>query len=243
MSSKPILSQVLFIFLNLLFLALVVNCTRNCNNPPDHSSKHKHKHKHHKHKSSSPSSPSPPTPETPKLPPRLPVPYVSPPMPYPGTPKLPPVFPGTPKLPPGYPMPSSPPFVFPPGIPNVPGFPLPSSPPFPFPPRAPRIPGFPLPRISPPLPGSPKTETCPRDAFRFGACAKVLGGLVGGQVGTAPKQPCCSLFGGLVEAEAAVCLCTAIKANVLGFNLNVPVAISMVLNVCEMRTPPNFQCS
>ncbi|WOG83275.1 hypothetical protein DCAR_0102450 [Daucus carota subsp. sativus] len=239
MSSKPSLSQVLFIFLNLLFLALVVNCTRNCNNPPDH--KHKHKHKHHKHKSSSPSSPTPPAPESPKLPPV-----------FPGTPRLPPAFPlpssppyafpGTPRLP-GFPLPSSPPFAFPPGTPPVPGFPLPTSPPFAFPPRTPRVPGFPLPRISPPLPGSPKTETCPRDAFRFGACAKVLGGLVGGEVGKAPKQPCCSLFGGLVEAEAAVCLCTAIKANFLGFNLNIPVAISMVLNVCEMRTPPNFQCS
>ncbi|KAL8158273.1 hypothetical protein AgCh_002828 [Apium graveolens] len=108
--------------------------------------------------------------------------------------------------------------------------PLPSSPPF----------AFPLPRVSPPstFPKSRKSGTCPRDAIRFGACAKVLGGLIGGQVGSPPKKPCCRLFGGLVEAEAAVCLCTAIKANVFGFNLNVPVSIGLVLNACDMITPP-----
>ncbi|XP_062180699.1 14 kDa proline-rich protein DC2.15-like [Phragmites australis] len=33
-------------------------------------------------------------------------------------------------------------------------------------------------------------------------------------------DPCCSLLDGLVDLEAAICLCTAIKANNLGINLN-----------------------
>lgn len=130
-----------------------------------------------------------------------------------------------PKLPPRFPLPSSPPLA----IPDTPVLP----------------PAFPLPRVSPPsaFPNSRKSGTCPRDAIRFGACAKVLGGLLGAQVGTPPKKPCCRLFGGLVEAEAAVCLCTAVKAKVFGFNLNVPVSIGLVLNACDMKTPPGFQCS
>ncbi|WOH16120.1 hypothetical protein DCAR_0935669 [Daucus carota subsp. sativus] len=119
-----------------------------------------------------------------------------------------------------------------------PRFPLPSSPQ-----SAPNSPE--LPPVSPPLafPNSRKSGTCPRNAIRFGACTKVLGGLLGVRAGTAPKKPCCRLFGGLVEVESAVCLCTAIKANVLGSNLNIPISLGLLLNVCDIQTPPGFQCS
>jgi hypothetical protein len=46
-------------------------------------------------------------------------------------------------------------------------------------------------------------------------------------VGLPPTEPCCPLLDGLVDLEAAVCLCTAIKANVLGIHLN----LSLVLNL------------
>nr|KAJ0199385.1 hypothetical protein LSAT_V11C600318620 [Lactuca sativa] len=76
------------------------------------------------------------------------------------------------------------------------------------------------------------TETCPRDALKLGVCANLLGGL-----------PCCSLIQGLADLEAAVCLCTAIKANVLGINLNVPLSLSLLVNVCGGEVPNGFVCS
>ncbi|XP_031096045.1 14 kDa proline-rich protein DC2.15-like [Ipomoea triloba] len=83
---------------------------------------------------------------------------------------------------------------------------------------------------------------CPRDALKLGVCANLLGGLVGAVVGTPPTLPCCSLIAGLADLEAAVCLCTAIRANVLGINLNIPVALSLVLNDCGRQVPNGFTC-
>ncbi|PPD87695.1 hypothetical protein GOBAR_DD15334 [Gossypium barbadense] len=61
-------------------------------------------------------------------------------------------------------------------------------------------------------------------------------------VGSPPVMPCCSLLNGLVDLEAAACLCTAIRANVLGLNLNIPVSLSLLLNVCSRNVPTGFQC-
>ncbi|XP_022922132.1 14 kDa proline-rich protein DC2.15-like [Cucurbita moschata] len=83
---------------------------------------------------------------------------------------------------------------------------------------------------------------CPRDTLKLGVCAKLLGGLLDVTVGKPPVTPCCSLIEGLVDLEAAVCLCTAIKANVLGKNLNVPVSLSLLLNVCKKNVPEGFKC-
>ncbi|CAI9274241.1 unnamed protein product [Lactuca saligna] len=67
----------------------------------------------------------------------------------------------------------------------------------------------------------PSDAACPIDSLKLGVCANVLGRLLGLDVGNPPNRPCCSLIEGLVDLEAATCLCTAIKANVLGINLNV----------------------
>ncbi|PPD79681.1 hypothetical protein GOBAR_DD23399 [Gossypium barbadense] len=83
---------------------------------------------------------------------------------------------------------------------------------------------------------------CPRDALKLGVCADLLGGLLNVTIGTPPVQPCCSLIQGLADLEAAVCLCTAIKANILGINLNVPLSLSLLLNVCSKKVPSGFQC-
>lgn len=91
-------------------------------------------------------------------------------------------------------------------------------------------------------PPAPK-PTCPRDTLKLGVCANVLNDLVHLVVGTPPKTPCCSLIKGLVDLEAAVCLCTAIKANILGINLNVPVSLSLLLNFCGKKVPSGFQCA
>ncbi|KAF5204687.1 14 kDa proline-rich protein DC2.15 [Thalictrum thalictroides] len=84
---------------------------------------------------------------------------------------------------------------------------------------------------------------CPRDALKLGVCANLLGGLVSVEVGTPPDHPCCHLIKGLVDLEAAACLCTAIKAKVLDIiNLNVSLSISLLLNTCGHRDPSGFKC-
>ncbi|KAK4260407.1 hypothetical protein QN277_003524 [Acacia crassicarpa] len=96
-------------------------------------------------------------------------------------------------------------------------------------------------------PSSPSSSggnqpSCPTDALKLGVCADVLG-LINVQLGNPPKTPCCSLIQGLADLEAAVCLCTALKANVLGINLNIPIDLSLILNYCGKGVPKGFQCA
>ncbi|CAN1748122.1 pEARLI1-like lipid transfer protein 2 [Linum perenne] len=109
--------------------------------------------------------------------------------------------------------------------------------------------GCPTPKPKPkPKPTPTPTPTpsgggkCPIDALKLGICADVLGSLLKLKIGNPPVKPCCSLINGLVDLEAAVCLCTAIKANLLGINLNVPLSLSLLLNVCDKKVPSGFQC-
>ncbi|KAJ1375456.1 Hydrophobic seed protein [Sesbania bispinosa] len=90
---------------------------------------------------------------------------------------------------------------------------------------------------------SPATKGCPRDALKLGVCAKLLNGPIGAVVGSPPDHPCCSVLEGLLDLEVAVCLCTAIKANILGINLNIPISLSLLLNACEKNPPSDFQCA
>ncbi|CAH2071469.1 unnamed protein product [Thlaspi arvense] len=62
-------------------------------------------------------------------------------------------------------------------------------------------------------------------------------------LGQPSAQPCCSVIQGLVDLDAAVCLCTALRANVLGINLHVPISLSVLLNVCNKNLPSGFQCA
>ncbi|KAK4365240.1 hypothetical protein RND71_016598 [Anisodus tanguticus] len=99
-----------------------------------------------------------------------------------------------------------------------------------------------------PTPSTPSTPSskgkCPKDTLKLKVCANLLNDLVHLVIGSSPaKTPCCSLIQGLVDLDAAVCLCTAIKANVLGINLNVPVSLSLLLNNCGKYVPKNFQCA
>jgi hypothetical protein len=102
----------------------------------------------------------------------------------------------------------------------------------------PQIPTVPIP--DPTYDPSPK-GTCPINALKLGVCAKVLT-LVNAKLGAPPTLPCCSLIRGLADLEAAACLCTALKANVLGLHLNVPISLSLILNNCG-RNNSGFQCS
>ncbi|XP_017233793.1 14 kDa proline-rich protein DC2.15 [Daucus carota subsp. sativus] len=96
----------------------------------------------------------------------------------------------------------------------------------------------------PNLPGSATSSYYPGgkcDLLKLGVCANVLN-LVDVVVGSPPTLPCCSLIEGLVDLEAALCLCTAIRANILGIDLNIPIALSLVLNNCGKQVPSGFEC-
>ncbi|KAG1354478.1 14 kDa proline-rich protein DC2.15 [Cocos nucifera] len=98
------------------------------------------------------------------------------------------------------------------------------------------------PSPTPPKPSpSPSKGKCPMNTLKLGVCADVLKALVV-NIGKPPKKPCCTLLEGLVDLEAAVCLCTALKANILGIKLNIPIDLSLLLNYCGKKEPKGFQC-
>lgn len=114
----------------------------------------------------------------------------------------------------------------------------------PPPPHKPKpTPPKPSPPKPSPTPSPPSSGSCPRDTLKLAVCANVLNGLINVKLGQPPKLPCCSLLDGLVDLEAAVCLCTAIKANILGINLNIPVDLSLLLNYCGKNVPAGFKCT
>uniref|UniRef100_A0ACD5TIK0 Uncharacterized protein n=1 Tax=Avena sativa TaxID=4498 RepID=A0ACD5TIK0_AVESA len=90
---------------------------------------------------------------------------------------------------------------------------------------------------------------CPVDALKLGVCAEVLGGelanLLAGSRSTASrtKKPCCELISGLADLDAAVCLCTAIRAIVLGVvDLALPLQLGLLVDRCGKKLPAGFQC-
>ncbi|ERN02838.1 hypothetical protein AMTRI_Chr12g271410 [Amborella trichopoda] len=95
-----------------------------------------------------------------------------------------------------------------------------------------------------PAPTRPnRSPTCPRDALKLDVCADLLGGLVHLVVGSGARSRCCTLLSGLADLDVAVCLCIAIRANILGINLNIPVALSLLVNQCGRTLPNGFQCA
>ncbi|CAN6202855.1 unnamed protein product [Urochloa humidicola] len=83
---------------------------------------------------------------------------------------------------------------------------------------------------------------CPVNTVKLGVCADVLDGLIHATT-QKNKEPCCSLISGLADLEAAVCVCLAINANVLGINLDVAVDLSLLVNYCGRTVPAGFQCA
>ncbi|XP_010529080.1 PREDICTED: pEARLI1-like lipid transfer protein 1 [Tarenaya hassleriana] len=84
-----------------------------------------------------------------------------------------------------------------------------------------------------PCPPPPHSDTCPRDALGLNALNPVK----------AWQSSCCALIKDLVDL-----LCTALRANVLCINLNVPISLnnislSLVLNHCGKKDPSGFQCA
>ena len=101
---------------------------------------------------------------------------------------------------------------------------------------APKPKPTPSPKPKPTPSPSPSKPTCPKDTLKLAVCANLLGGLVGVEVGSSSAKPCCTLLQGLADIDAAVCLCTAIKANVLGINLNVPVSLACFLMLVTRKS-------
>lgn len=91
--------------------------------------------------------------------------------------------------------------------------------------------------------GGNNNGRCPRNALQLSVCVSLLNGLLGVVVGTQPTRPCCTLLAGLLDLDAAICLCTALRANVLGIvNLNLPLSLTLLLNACGRSMPANFVC-
>ncbi|PAL72214.1 hypothetical protein CEJ83_20150 [Acinetobacter baumannii] len=87
----------------------------------------------------------------------------------------------------------------------------------------------------------PPSQTCPIDTLKLGACVDVLGGLVHIGIGSSAKDACCPVLQGLLDLDAALCLCTTIKLKLLNINLIIPIALEVLID-CGKHPPPGFQC-
>ncbi|XP_022737189.1 36.4 kDa proline-rich protein-like [Durio zibethinus] len=177
------------------------------------------------------------------------------PRPNPPSTKHPPRHGGSPKVEPPSKKPPMPPVIVPPIIitPPITNPPV-ISPPTTNPPVTIPTPSAPYPPYSggPPSggggggggssPAPPTTQpTCPVNALKLGLCVDVLGGLVHIGLGNPVENACCPVLGGLLELEAAVCLCTAIRIKLLNLNIFIPLALQALIT-CGKNPPPGFLC-
>ncbi|KAJ4897588.1 36.4 kDa proline-rich protein-like [Raphanus sativus] len=212
-------------FLILLLLGfLAVSFACDCS--PPKPSPHPHKPPKHPSKPPKPPAVKPPKPPTVK------------PHPHPKPPTKPPTVKPHPHphpKPPTKPHPTPKPPTKPPTVKPPPSTPKPPT----KPPTVKPPPSTPKPPTHKP---PPVPETCPIDTLKLGACVDVLGGLIHIGLGKGyAKEKCCPVLGGLVDLDAAVCLCTTIKAKLLNINLIIPIALE-VLVACGKTPPPGFKC-
>ncbi|MCL7043095.1 hypothetical protein MKW94_019100 [Papaver nudicaule] len=85
-------------------------------------------------------------------------------------------------------------------------------------------------------------EMCPVDGIKLGSCVDVLGGILGIVSGGSPKEKCCPLLEGIADLDAALCLCTTIKAKLLNINIVLPIALQVLIQDCGKHPPPEFTC-
>ncbi|CAK8568603.1 unnamed protein product [Lathyrus sativus] len=114
------------------------------------------------------------------------------------------------------------------------------SPPSPNPTPSPVAPSSPNPTPSAnTTPPSPQGQ-CPIDSLKLRDCVGLLGLINYGNPPFGGK--CCALINGLVDLEAATCLCIALKANVLGINLSIPISLSAIISACHKTVPSEYKC-
>ena len=70
----------------------------------------------------------------------------------------------------------------------------------------------------------------------------LLGGLVHIGLGDPVVNQCCPVLSGLVELEAAICLCTTLKLKLLNLKIYVPLALQLLVT-CGKTPPPGYTCS
>ncbi|CAL9165565.1 unnamed protein product [Musa hybrid cultivar] len=123
---------------------------------------------------------------------------------------------------------------------------------FPRPPSSKRPPKHLPPYTNPPVvgppaegggapPGTSPPATCSLDILKLGLCLDVLGGLVHVGLGKPAENVCCPVLQGLLELEAATCLCTAIKLRLLDLDIYIPLALQ-VLITCGKDPAPGYLC-
>lgn len=93
----------------------------------------------------------------------------------------------------------------------------------------------------PPPPGSSSGGSCPLNALKLGACVDVLGGLINATIGDPAVNTCCPVLQGVLELEAALCLCTTIRLKLLNLNIILPIALELFVQ-CGLTPPPGFTC-
>ncbi|KAF7038825.1 hypothetical protein CFC21_048940 [Triticum aestivum] len=85
--------------------------------------------------------------------------------------------------------------------------------------------------------------SCPINPLKITVCSNVLL-LLKLRINVPETEQCCPLLSGLADLDAAVCICTAIKANLLGIiNIDIPVDLTLLLNHCNKTYPSSFTCS
>ncbi|KAH7687703.1 Bifunctional inhibitor/lipid-transfer protein/seed storage 2S albumin protein [Dioscorea alata] len=89
-------------------------------------------------------------------------------------------------------------------------------------------------------PSMPSDQKCSIDLLKIGLCIDVLG-LVHVGLGNPVENVCCPVLQGLLELEAAACLCTAIRLKVLNLNIYIPLALQ-VLITCGKDPPAGYLC-
>uniref|UniRef100_A0A0D9VNB1 Bifunctional inhibitor/plant lipid transfer protein/seed storage helical domain-containing protein n=1 Tax=Leersia perrieri TaxID=77586 RepID=A0A0D9VNB1_9ORYZ len=103
----------------------------------------------------------------------------------------------------------------------------------------PNPPVVPSPR--PPTPGGGGGGQCPINGLDLSVCAGVMS-LLKLSIGVPDNEQCCPLLSGLVDLDAAICVCTAIQADILGIDLDVNVDLRLLLNFCGKTCPDDFDC-
>ncbi|VFQ77180.1 unnamed protein product [Cuscuta campestris] len=93
-----------------------------------------------------------------------------------------------------------------------------------------------------PCPTPPSPATCPIDALKLGGCVDIMGGLIHIGLGDPAVNECCPVLNGLLEVEAAACLCTTLKIKALNLNIYVPLALQLLVT-CGKTPPPGYTCS
>ncbi|CAJ1962722.1 unnamed protein product [Sphenostylis stenocarpa] len=77
-----------------------------------------------------------------------------------------------------------------------------------------------------PLTPSPPPRECPE----VGICIDVLNGLGGRLFGS--KKRLLPLLGGLIEADAILCICDVLKSRILGIPILVQLVLQQILTMC-----------